>query len=148
MRVVARVLWFSTCLLVLTANARCADRVRAVLQLGHTDNVTAIAFSPDGRYLATGSKDDTIILWEAAPGTVVWRFGSEAHSPENDVLGGVHSLAFSPDGHRLLVGAEGAGLWDVPSGRGFNTIPGMTVSNRWRFLPTGDSGWRHNIPTR
>ena len=38
------------------------------LQLGHSDTVNSVAFSPDGRTLASGSFDDTIKLWDPATG--------------------------------------------------------------------------------
>jgi WD40 repeat protein len=35
---------------------------------GHVRDVTAVAFSPDGKTLASGSRDKTIKLWDVAPG--------------------------------------------------------------------------------
>ena len=58
---------------------------------GHTDHVTAIAFSPDGKYLASASRDHTIRLWDPATGAL--RSTLEGHRDR------VTAVAFSRDGH-------------------------------------------------
>ncbi len=68
-----------------------------------------LAFSPDGRTLASGSKDGTVRLWEVSTGGE--RRAFRGHH------GSVQSLAFSPDGRRLISGGEDttAIVWDVYS---------------------------------
>jgi WD40 repeat protein len=61
---------------------------------GHTGDVMALAFSPDGRRLASGSYDQTIKLWDVETGQEVLTL--RGHTAQ--VLG----LAFSPDGHQLF----------------------------------------------
>jgi WD40 repeat protein len=62
---------------------------------GHTDIVTAIAFSPDGMTLATASLDKSVRLWDMANGQQSIRIDAGA---------GVTALAFSPDGTMLATG--------------------------------------------
>jgi len=42
---------------------------------GHTENITSIAFSPDGKYIASGSGDDTLRVWDAQSGEELFRVG-------------------------------------------------------------------------
>ncbi|MGH3833948.1 MAG: hypothetical protein ACRDRS_26495, partial [Pseudonocardiaceae bacterium] len=70
---------------------------------GHTNTVAAVAFSPDGHTLATGSWDQTARLWNI-PYTLM-----TGHTD------GVTSVAFSPDGHTLATGSgdQTVRLWNV-----------------------------------
>ncbi len=77
---------------MLTARSRFWTRRPAWCSLtliGHTAEVTGIAFSPDGRRIATASFDQTIKLWDTATGSEVLTFRATA---------GLLVLAFSPDG--------------------------------------------------
>ncbi len=78
---------------------------------GHQGPVLSVAFSRDGRFLATGSLDKTAKLWEVESGRAVRSF--QAHTSL------VFSVAFSPDGRLLATGAgDGAvRLWDAQTGQ-------------------------------
>lgn len=72
---------------------------------GHTYRVTCIAFSPNGRRIATTSHDRTVKLWDADTGQEVLTLRHTA---------GVNCVAFSLDGHRLVSGSidHTAQIWD------------------------------------
>ncbi|MFJ9909757.1 helix-turn-helix domain-containing protein [Streptomyces sp. NPDC101152] len=78
---------------------------------GHTQAVYAVAFSPDGRILATGAGDDTIRLWNLADPAHPRPLGK----PLAGHTGWVYGLQFSPDGHTLASASRDrtARLWDV-----------------------------------
>jgi WD40 repeat protein len=60
---------------------------------GHRQAVRALALSPDGRYLATGSSDQSVMLWDAETGRELRTL--RGHE------GGITDLAFRPDGLEL-----------------------------------------------
>jgi WD40 repeat protein len=92
----------------------------------------AIAYSPDGRNIATGHEDGRLLLWDAASGAGLGEL--EGHT------NWVYSIDFSPDGRRLAsTSADGrAILWDLDSGEAQFTFPGVV---RWvsalSFSPDG-----------
>jgi WD40 repeat protein len=73
-------------------NAQDQAKIEIVPILGHSGEVSSVAFSPDGAGVLSGSVDKTIKLWDAATGVLIRTF--EGHS------GQVTSVAFSPDGGR------------------------------------------------
>ena len=74
---------------------------------GHDSTVYSVAFSPDGKYIASGSWDNTIKLWNVETGECLRTFKGHA----NVVL----SVAFSPDGRYIASGSWDSTikLWDL-----------------------------------
>ncbi len=72
---------------------------------GHTDSVVSAAFSGDGKWLVTGSKDNTARVWEVASGKQILLLSGNKSQ--------VDSVAFSPDGTQVLTGSNTARLWNI-----------------------------------
>ena len=76
--------------------------------IGHTDEVSSVGFSPDGRRIVSGSHDATVRIWDA-----------DTHHQIGDPLNGdaqyAESVAFSPDGRRIVSGNEDdtVRIWDA-----------------------------------
>jgi WD40 repeat protein len=86
--------------------------------LGHKRNVTSVAFSPDGKILASGSEDESLKLWNIDTGEEIRTL--KAHNFW------VTSVAFSPDGKLLASGGEDkiVNLWEVSSGKKLDSLHG------------------------
>ena len=76
----------------------------------HESDVATVAFSPDGRRLATGDNDGVVRVWSLRAPRATVLVGHD---------GKVTSVAFSPDGRSLVTGGvdETARIWDVRTGR-------------------------------
>src|SRR5688572_25696280 len=85
--------------------------LEAILQKGHSKLISCYAFSPDSRYLATGSQDNSIILWNIENGRQIRVFNRHSEA--------VQSLFFSPDGSRILSSSSDntAKVFDVLTGK-------------------------------
>jgi len=62
---------------------------------GHTDNVTSVAYSPDGRYIISGSADMMVRIWDAETGALVGR-------PLEGHTSWVWRVAYSPNGQHII----------------------------------------------
>ncbi len=68
---------------------------------GGGGQVSAVAYSPDGSRLATGSRAGVVRVWDAHTGALIWTTPAQAdHGP----IGGITTLAFNADGSRLVSG--------------------------------------------
>ena len=65
---------------------------------GHSDDVNSLSYSPDGKYLASGSWDNTIKIWDVLTGERVKTLGGHIYS--------VNSVCYSPDGKYLASGRD------------------------------------------
>ena len=100
---------------------------------GHSDCIYGVAFSPDGKLLATSSYDKLIKLWDVTT-------GQEIHTLK-DHIDAVYAIAFTPDGKRLVSGSadRGVKIWDVASGHRLYTFSeSLDVINTIAIDPTGN----------
>lgn len=117
---------------------------------GHTAAVRCLSYSPDGRWLASGSEDKTVRFWDLAAG------GAPAMSLEHPA--GVETLAFAPDGRFLITGTSHGTLcgWHLPTQRQRTSLDAHDGGVRY-LAHLGDigegellvtAGWDHRVVVR
>ncbi len=89
---------------------------------GHREPVISVAFSLDGKILASGSSDNTIRLWDAATGQI--------KNILTDHRDDVNSVVFTPDGSTLMSGSKDKTIrvWDVATGLQKEVLTGHSAS--------------------
>jgi polar amino acid transport system permease protein len=101
--------------------------------LGHDKDVTALAFSPDGRTLASGSVDTTIMFWDLVTAKVLW--------PAEGHWATVTAMTFGQDGDFLLTGGRDNKIRNLKSAGGKSTASyegHLSAVNGTSFGPTPD----------
>jgi WD40 repeat protein len=91
---------------------------------GRTRWIRGMDLSPDGKYIASSSLDDTVRVWQTDTGREVYKL------PGHGQLGGRRSVRFTPDSRRLVSWGDGMRVyvWDVETGK---------ATNEYRAQPTG-----------
>jgi WD40 repeat protein len=105
---------------------------------GHTDGVCSVAFSPNGKLVATGSGDEKIKIWDLSTGKSLLTLEGDSSL--------IRSVAFTPDGSRLATGSENGyiKIWDLSTGKpimmfgdGTAGVLSVTISPDGSRLATG-----------
>jgi RNA polymerase sigma factor (sigma-70 family) len=117
---------------------------KQLLQLEGDGKPLSVAFSPDGRLLASGDVRGTIHFWDTDTGKVVRQLQEDRQPAQ--------SVAFSPDGKRLASGGVHGvvGLWDVATGKDLRphrghqySVCALAVAPDGRMLASGS--WDQSI---
>lgn len=99
---------------------------------GHTGDISAIAFAPDGKTALSGSKDGTLILWDVETGRPLFRYYGHGRP--------VMSLAFNPNGKRIVSGDDSGQIrsWELdPRGELQRFSPAESELSQIQVSPDG-----------
>jgi WD40 repeat protein len=114
-----------------------AAKPEVFLQLGHSNTIQAISFSPDGSLLASAGKDGTLKIWDV---------GAQRELRTLNRTVPIDCVAFSPDGKTLATGGQDGTvvLWEVSTGRTLRelnahsrAVKAITFSADGQTLATG-----------
>jgi len=96
-------------------------RILGNLRLRHGQEINDLAFSPDGKLLATASRDRTVKIWDLENGHELLTYSGHAEA--------IRTVAFSPDGKTIASGGaeKDIRLWDPRTGKDVRTFKGQGV---------------------
>ncbi len=129
-------------LLLLSIMEARPQRLETVVQRGHYESVKSVAFTPDGRYLLSGSRDKSIKLWELSTGRELRSYPGHEST--------INDLVLMPDGQHFISSSadKTAKMWNIASGELIKTFAGHTnyltsvaVSPDGRYLLTAGFDW-------
>ena len=111
---------------------------------GHTNVVLSLAFSPDSRYLVSGSGDFNAILWDVSQKRRLHTLAGHTDP--------IYAVAFTPDSRRVVTGSydHSLRLWEVRNGKQIATLKGHTDKVRSVAISPQDGtiasgSWDHSI---
>lgn len=107
-----------------------------VLPTGHASNIRAIAFSPDGRWLASGGDDGTLQIWDVKSHRVWRTMGTQG--------GQISSIAFEPDSRRLVIAVRATQIGWIMHVRNTHVPKGNAI--RMFDIVTGKPLWNIDYP--
>jgi WD40 repeat protein len=132
-----RILTLTICLLVIlfAPGLSTGQKPELVVQSGHSEKLTSLAFSPDGKTLASSSDDKTIKFWNFATGEQL-----------RTIEGAEGRLAFGPDGKIIVSGGVGGvAVWDVSIGTKLRELSpngaDVVLSPNGRIIASGKRLW-------
>jgi WD40 repeat protein len=130
----------------LLVNSGVAQKLETVVQRGHYASVKSVAFTPDGKFLLSGSRDKTIKLWELATGRELRSYLGHTST--------INDIAVSSDGKFFISSCadETARMWNIESGELIRTFQGhkdlltsVALSHDNKYLVTAGYDWEAHL---
>lgn len=108
--------------LILWDVATAVESPRSCLR-GHSQMITSLSFAPSGARLASSDPSGRIIVWDVASGTILRIL---ADASEGGAAGAAQSVAFAPDGRRVVSAGRELLVWDADTG-----LTALTLTCPW-----------------
>ena len=101
-----------------------------VFNVGHADFIDSVCYSPDGKYIASGSDDKTVKIWEVETGRELRTLRGHSYD--------VNSVCYSPDGKYTASSSwDSIKLWEVATGECIKTLSGNNDNYSLCYSPDG-----------